>query len=84
MDGIREIETSTLRKATHVAVSENTAFNLVNQYSELVNSDAELIYSVGEKKCNILDVSDYLGATVLITLDDKDDFKILEEVTSYS
>lgn len=80
---IVDIETHTLRKPTHVALSQKNAEDLISQYGEIVKSDADSIYQYDEDY-TIEDVGDFLGISILIYTRNINDFKILEEVTTDS
>lgn len=83
IEKLSDIQLKTLRVPTHILVSKKTADELLDQYSDIVNSDADMVYQVGES-FNLRDVGDFLGVNIAISIFKLDGFKILEEVTSNS
>ncbi|MCO6500247.1 MAG: hypothetical protein J5I47_07715 [Vicingus serpentipes] len=81
---IREIEDKTLRKATHLAISQRNANSLVSQYTEICNSDLDSVLQYGETHFTIKDVSEFLGIEIVLYTNNVDDFKILEQITTDS
>lgn len=81
LESLSIIHTRTLRNPTHIIVSNYVADDLVNQYNELANSDADMVYQYGERKYDIRDVGDFLGVQIAVSTTNTDGFKILEEVT---
>lgn len=84
LEKINEIETKTLRKATHICISRVTAENITNQYKEICESNADLIYAEEYNKVELEDVGDFLGVRILIAPMTSYEFKVLEEITPYS
>ena len=78
------IESRTLRIPTHIAIGEKSLTSLVNQYNDMVNSDADSVFQVGEKKYDEYDLEGFFGVKIVISKNMKDEFKVLEEITPYS
>lgn len=81
LERLNQIQTRTLRTPTHLLISEKMIGDLVSQYNELANSDADSVYQYGEKAYSVEDVESFFGVQIVISRHKKDEFKILEEVT---
>ena len=78
---LTDIQLGTLRDPTHILVSEAMAADLLDQYNELVNSDASTVYELGERSHTLEDVGDFLGVRIVYSKFKIHDFKVLEEIT---
>lgn len=83
IEKLSDIQLKTLHVPTHIIVSKKTADELVDQYSEIVKSDADMVYQVGSS-FSLRDVGDFLGVGIAVSILKLDGFKILEEVTPNS
>jgi hypothetical protein len=83
IEKITDIELRTLSVPSHVLVSKKTAQDLVDQYLELLKSDADMVYQ-SDDSCDLQDVGDFLGVSIVISLYRLDGFKVLEEIKTHT